>query len=465
MYYQLGQKEKILIIGGNVSGLAAASQARRVSPDVEITVLESGDYISYGTCGLPYYISDVVTDPKKLFAYPESFFKEKRNIDVLKNHEVLGLDPQKRQILASVNKSKDLKVFQYDRLVICSGAKPIDLDIEGLEGENVFHFRNVEDTFGLKKYILSNRPRKAVIIGAGSIGLLMAEALKKNSIDVTVIEKTKNIFNEFETEISTVLLKKLALEDVAVHTDTVVLSAANEGGKVKNIQVNKKGSLLHIETDLVILSAGIVANTSFLKKTSIETGIFDAIKTSPKMQTSYTNIYAAGDCCCLKNIVTGKYDYIPTANNAAKMGRVAGENILGGNMVFPGSVGTKIDVIFDFEIAKTGIGIDKATELGHNAFKITDSYYSHAKALPDSTMITVSLVIDFPTRKILGAQMIGNECIAKRIDIFATALTTEMTIDDIYMVDLSYSPTTSTVWDAVNKICAKAVLAIEKKRF
>ncbi len=465
MYYQLGQKEKILIIGGNVSGLAAASQARRASPDIEITVLESGNYISYGTCGLPYYISDVVTDQSKLFAYPESFFKEKRNIDVLKNHKAVRLDPQKRQLLVKVGSSDALQPFDYDRLVICSGAVPVDLNIEGFEAENVFHFRNVEDTYSLKKYLVYNRPKKAVVVGAGSIGLLMAEALKKNSIEVTLVEKESNIFNEFDTDISTVLHKKLLLENISIHTDAMIISAENEDGRIKSVKISHQGALHDIETDLVLLATGIKASTSFLKGTSVELGIYDAIRTSPKLQTSYSNIYAAGDCCCVKNIVTGKIDYIPTANNAAKMGRIAGENLLGGNRVFPGSVGTKVDLLFGLEVAKTGIGIDKAIELGYNAFKTTGNFYSHAKALPGSTIITISLIIDYPTRKILGAQMIGNECIAKRIDIFATALTAEMTIDDVYMVDLSYSPSTSTVWDAVNKICAKAVLEIEKKKF
>jgi NADPH-dependent 2,4-dienoyl-CoA reductase/sulfur reductase-like enzyme len=234
---------------------------------------------------------------------------------------------------------------------------------------------------------------------------------------------------------------------------------------VKSIRIDRQGSNIDLKTDLVVLAAGIRANTAFLKGTSIELGPYGAIKTSPKLQTTYSNIYAAGDCCCIKNIVTGRIDYIPTANNAAKMGRIAGENILGGNMVFNGSAGTKVDLLFGLEIARTGIGLKKAEELGYNAFKVSGSYPSHAKALPGSTTITVSLVIDYPTRRLLGAQMIGDECIAKRIDIFATALTAEMMVDDVYMVDLSYSPTTSTVWDAVNKVCGKAVLELENKRY
>ncbi|MHB1347757.1 MAG: FAD-dependent oxidoreductase, partial [Candidatus Humimicrobiaceae bacterium] len=211
--------------------------------------------------------------------------------------------------------------------------------------------------------------------------------------------------------------------------------------------------------------AGIKANTGFCANTSIELGKNNAIKTSPKLQTAYSNIYAAGDCICVRNIITGKYDYIPTANNAAKTGRIAGDNITGGNETFPGSVGTRVDKVFGLEIARTGISMTEATDLQFNAFKITESYSSHAKALPGAESITITAIIDFNTQRILGAQMAGKEGVAKRIDVFASAITAQMSIDQVYMLDLSYSPGTSTVWDPVNKICGKARLILLKKRF
>ena len=466
MYFNSSEKEKIIVIGGNVAGLAAASQARRNTANAEITVLESGKYISYGTCGLPYFISGDIDSIDKLFVYTPKFFEEERKIKILLNHKAMMLNPQKREIFVKTLESSDYKILNYDKLVICSGALSFDLGIKVSMLGNVFFFRNVEDALSLKDFIDKNIPKKAVIVGAGSIGLLMAEALVKIGIKVTVLEKSQKIFGGFEDEITAVLQEKLIAEGIDLQLGTSMASSLpDDNGLIKRISTDKEGALNTLETDLVILSAGIRANTDFIKGTSIELGKSSAIKTSPKLQTAYSNIYAAGDCACVKNIVTGKCDFIPTANNAAKTGRIAGDNITGGDVVFPGSAGTTVDQLFGFEIAKTGIGCKEAIDLNYNAVKITGTYSSHAKVIQGAQAITAVLVVDFNTRKILGAQMIGKEGAAKRIDTFAAAITGQMTIDDVYMLDLSYSPGTSTVWDPVNKICGQAILEFSKRRF
>jgi len=466
MYFNSSEKEKIIVIGGNVAGLAAASQARRNSSNAEISVLESGNYISYGTCGLPYFISGIVDTVEKLFVYTPNFFEEERKIKILLSHKVTQLNPQKREIFIQTAESSGQIILNYDKLVICSGAVSFDLGIEVSRLNNVFFFRNVKDALELKNFIKENTPKKAVIVGAGSIGLLMAEALASIGIKVTVLEKAPKIFGGFESEICSILQKNLAAEGIRLILGTSIASALpDDNDLVKRITTSTEEVLNTIETDLIILSAGIRANTDFLKGTSMEFAKNGAIKTSPKLQTAYSNIYAAGDCICVKNIVTGKYDFIPTANNAAKTGRIAGDNITGGDIIFPGSAGTTVDQLFGFEIAKTGIGLEEAINLNYNAVKITGSYSSHAKIIPGAQTITAALIVDFKTRKILGAQMIGKEGAAKRIDTFATAITCQMTIDDVYMLDLSYSPGTSTVWDPVNKICGQALLELSKRRF
>jgi NADPH-dependent 2,4-dienoyl-CoA reductase/sulfur reductase-like enzyme len=466
MYYSSGESEKILIIGGNVSGLAAASQARRNAPKAEIIVLESGDYISYGTCALPYFISGIVKNADELFVYTPQFFEKERNIRILLNHKVLKLNPQKRELLVQTPDSSKPEAFNYDRLVICSGGSPIDLGIKVSKSINAFFFRNVEDALNLKDFINKNSPKKAVVIGGGSVGLLIAESLIKIGIKVSIIEKSKSILNDFEDEISGILQKIVAAEGIELKLSSELVSVAQDDNRfVKTVSINCGVALESFETDLIILCAGIKANTDFCSQTSIELGKNNAIKTSSKLQTAYSNIYASGDCICVKNIITGKYDHIPTANNAAKTGRIAGENISGGNETFPGSVGTKVDKIFGHEIARTGISMTDAMDLQFNAFKITEHYNSHAKALPGVESITVTVIVDFNTQRILGAQMIGKEGVAKRIDVFAAAITSQMTIDQIYMLDLSYSPGTSTVWDPVNKICGKAKLELLKRRF
>lgn len=469
MYFNKNEKQHLLVIGGNVSGLAAASQARRNAPDIDITVLESGEHISYGTCGLPYYISGIVDDINKLFVYSPSFFEEKRNIRILTGHKVTALNPNKKQLSVKIKDGSETGIFNYDKLIICSGAKPVDLKTDGLENScNVFHFRNVSDALALKNYINKNNPLRAVVIGGGSIGLLIAEALIKIGIKPVVMEKSETIFGDFEKEISGILSERAVNQGCSLFVNSFVSSVIkNDNNNITELIIgsNVEPCSENISADIVVLAAGIEANTSFIKGNSIELGHRKAIKTSPRLQTNYSNIFAAGDCCCVKNIVTGKYAYIPTANNAARMGRIAGENATGGDEIFNGSAGTKVDVVFDLEVAKTGISFDEALSLGFNPVRIRDTYPSHAVAIPGAADIKIVLIADYPSGKILGAQMIGHDGVAKRIDIFSASITCGMTVSDVYNLDLSYSPSTSTVWDPVNKICGKALLNFKKRRF
>lgn len=449
----------IVVIGGNAAGLAAASQARRINPNLDITVLESGKYISYGTCGLPYYISGYIKRAEDLLSYPKDFFEEKRKIKILTGHKVVGIGTAKKELLVNIAGTSEHKIINYDRLIISSGGLAAVPNIPGINSSNVFQLRNVEDAQKLKNHINKNNPKKAVIIGGGQIGMLMAEIFTKTGIKTSLIEIKKRIFGEFEYEISTILSKKAGMENIAVLTDTAVSSINDSSISIENEEGKK-----NIDCDLILLATGISANTGFLSDTSIELGKNNAIKVDSKLQTSHINIYACGDCATVKNIVTGKQDYIPTAGNGVKTGRISGENAAGGNMSFAGSVGTVVDKILDLEIARTGISSNEALSMGYEAIKLIDSYSSHSGSVPGAKKIAVIIIVDTRTRRLLGAQMIGREGVGKRIDVFATAITSEMTVDDIYMLDLSYSPAISTVWDPVNKICGKAVLALNERK-
>ena len=458
----------LVVIGGNVSGLAAASQAKRVDPSLDIKVLESGNYISYGACGMPYFISGLIEKIDDLFTYPPSFFEEKRKIKILLNHKVMSINTFKKEILFS---SKVLGALKYDKLIICSGASPIVLNIPGINAKNIFNFRNISDAINLKNFIKAQNPKYATVIGGGSVGLLLAEALNKIGIKITIIETAKKIFKDYEDEISSILVSKIKSSGISILTDTRINSVIENKTTGLAFLINatntKSGisEQIEIETDLILLAAGIEANTDFIENSSIEIGEKKAIKVNSKQQTSYTNIYAAGDCCLVKNLLTNKYDFIPTANNAIKTGRIAGSNAAGGDENFSGSLGTKADKIFGLEIARTGIGLENALDFRFNAFKITDSYQSHIKAIPGSDAITITAITDKKSKRLLGAQMIGKECVGKRIDILAAAISREMTVNEIYMLDLSYAPEISTLLDPVNKICAKASFEIQKMKF
>lgn len=450
--------KNIVVIGGNVAGLAAASQAKRVYPEAKVTVLEAGPYISYGSCGLPYYVTGEIKDFDQIFVYTPQFFEQKRDIRILLEHKVTTLDTAQKQVMVNQKQA-----IGYDRLIICTGASPASIDLPGSNSGNVFSFWNVTDTVNVKTFIQQNQPRKALIVGAGSIGLLMAETFHSLGIGVTIIEMADRILGEYEPEITDIMSQLLDQNHIQVFLSSRLTSFKGKGGAgAVEAAVLQDQQMVNLPMDMALVSVGVKPNTSFLENTSVELGPAKAIKVNSKLQSSHLNIFAAGDCATVKNIVTGKDDYIPTANNAAKTGRIAGANAAGADSSFNGSVNTKIDKIFGIEIAKTGIGLQEALSLGYDAVKVTGIYPSHVKALPGAEPITIALIVDRGGRRVLGAQMAGKKEVSKRIDVFATAITAEMTADEVYMLDLSYAPKVSTVWDPVNKICAKAVLTLDR---
>ncbi len=457
--------KNILVIGGNDAGLAAASQAKRVNPDLNIIVIESGKYISYGTCGLPYYVSGIIKNIEDLFVYSAEFFKKERGIEILTGHKAIELDSSSKSVVVKKNSSPDTINIDYDKLIICSGASPITLNIPGIHSKNIFNFWNVENTLDVKKYIDNNHPKKAVVVGGGSIGLLLAEIFNDLGIEVTVIEIADFLLKEYEPEISNIVLKNANLKNIKVLLGSTVEKFLHDKNFVNLTSVKKGNEKIDIETDLVLMSTGIRANTGFIKNSSIELSANNSIKVNSKLQTSHLNIYAAGDCATVKNRITGKDDYVPTASNAAKMGRIAGSNAAGGNEIFPGSVKTKVDNIFGLEIGKTGLNLKEAKQYGYNTIKVVGNYPSHAKYLPGAENITTIVIADIKSRRVLGAQMVGKDGVGKRIDVFATAISSELTVDEVYKLDLSYAPKVSTVWDPVNKICGKAVLELKNKKF
>jgi NADPH-dependent 2,4-dienoyl-CoA reductase/sulfur reductase-like enzyme len=473
--------KNIYIIGGNAAGLAAANQIKRIDPELNVFVLQSGRFISYGSCSMPYYIAGIIPEINNLFSYPVSYFEEKRNIRILLNHKVLSVNTINKEIITDISAEQNvsntlenssntgkIKKFNYDRLIICSGASPVKLNIPGINAANVFYFHNIKDAISLNEFITKKNPKNVLIAGGGYIGLLIADALDRRGIRPTVIEMKKKIFSNYEDEITDILYKIINKKNINIMTGSRLESINTD--KLKNISYSvnisseKSGPdyRSEVDTDLIVIATGVKPNTDFLSGSNIDLGITDAIKVSSKQQTSQPNIYAAGDCSTVKNIVTGLPDYIPTSLNAIKAGRVAGANAAGMDQIFPGSTGTQTEILFGIEFARTGIDMHEAEMLNKNAVKITGTYKSHVASLPGAEDITFVLIIDKSSRELLGAQMAGRTGVSKRIDIFATALAAGMTVDEIYMLDLSYCPPVATVPDAVNRICGKAIIAIDK---
>jgi len=441
------RKERFVIIGGCAAGMSAASKAKRLNPNLEVTALEKTAHVSYSACGIPYYVSDLVREASELITITPEEFSKKRGIEVLTGHEVVDIIPNKRRVLAIDLASAKEVGFDYDKLMIAVGGRPKRPEIPGIDLKNVFTVQTLQDGIDLKKYVDERRPKRAVIVGGGYIAMEMAEAFRVREIEVTVIEKENQILPHFESEIADKVAAELKGHDVNILTSTQVAALrGNSSREVETLFLNNDETL---QADLVLFCIGLAPNTDLAEKAKVRLGNTRAIAVDWKLQTSVSNIYAAGDCVEIKNLVSGKPDYIPLGPTANKQGRIAGENIGGGFATFKGVVGTSVFKTFCQEVASTGLNSAQAKEFGFDAGFTTITENSKAGYYSGVKPITISVVYDKRSKRLLGAQMVGEEGVSKRIDIFATALTSKLTLNEIAYLDLSYAPPFAPVWDPV----------------
>jgi NADPH-dependent 2,4-dienoyl-CoA reductase/sulfur reductase-like enzyme len=437
--------ERLVVIGGVAAGMSAASRARRLNPKIEIMVFEKSGFVSYGSCGLPYFVSDVIKAPENLVVYDAKFFKEKRNIDVYLHHEVLKIFPAKRSVLVKdLEKDKEFEVG-YDKLVIATGARAVKPNIKGIDLNGIFTIRFLEDGIAIKNFIRENSPKKALIIGAGYIGMEMAEALVSLGIDVTIVEVMPNILGSMDDEINEVVEAELQKNGVKLLKSTSVVEFVGDGFVRKAI-LNNDSSL---DVDLVIVGAGIKPNSEIARDAGIEIGRSGAIAVNQRMETNIPGVFAAGDCAEAFHLVLGRPVYIPLGTTANKQGKVAGENAVGGNAIFKGIVGTAVFKVFELEVARTGISEKQAKEEGIDYVSTVIEHGSRAHYYPGGSKIRVKLIAEKRTGRLLGAEMVGRDGVAKRIDVFATALHARMSIGEIAGLDLSYAPPFAPVWDPI----------------
>ena len=441
-------KGRLVVIGGVAAGMSAASRAKRNEPDMEVLVLEKGSFVSYGSCGLPYFISDLVKDVHGLVVHDAAFFKEKRGIDVLIKHQATKVDTEAKRILArDLERGQDIEL-SYDKLAICTGASPSYPNLPGIDLRNVFVIRTAEDGAFLKNFLKEAAPRKATIIGAGFIGLEMAEAFKTRGLEVTVMKRPGSILKMLDDNMVQLVEDELQAKDVDLVKDAVIYGL--EGDKDGKVRAIALGQGTH-DTDLVLLATGSNPNSDLATQAGLKIADNKTIVVDNRMQTSNPDIFAAGDCVGQRHIVTGKDVYIPRGTTANKQGRTAGENASGGHEVFEGIVGTAVSKIFDLTVARTGLTSAEALAEGYDFVTSTVAHPSHAHTYPNPEPkdITIKLIAERTTGRLLGAQMIGEIGVAKRIDVFATAVCQGMTIGDISSLDLSYSPPFAPVWDPI----------------
>jgi len=437
---------RLVVIGGVAGGMSAAARAKRVNPDLEVIVLERDPHVSYGACGIPYFLAGLVPDSERLIVYTPEYFRRERGIDVRTNTEAVEIRPAERTVLARDRISGATEKIPYDRLVIATGAMPVRPDLPGVHLENIFALRSLNDGLRIHR-ALAEHPRRAVILGAGYIGLEMAEALRMRGLTVTVLEALDHVLGPTEPEISRIVEQELAAHDVRLLLST--RAAGFEGdarGRVREV-ITESGE--RIAADLVLIGIGIRPNVRLAEEAGIALGPTGAIAVDERQQTSLMGVFAAGDCCQTTHLVTGRPTWIPLGPAANKQGRVAGENAAGGRATFAGVVGTAVVKAFDLEVARTGLSLQDALAAGFKAKKVSITASSRAGYYPGAHPITLTLIFDDATQRVLGAQMVGREGVAKRIDVFATALHARMTLEEMGHLDLSYAPPFAPVWDPI----------------
>ena len=418
----------LVVVGGVAAGLSAAARARRIDPRLDILVLEKGPAVSYGACGLPYFVEGRVREARQLIVHTPEYFRKERNIEVRTGARVVSIAHPRREVeLASGDR------VHYDHLVIASGARCDTAGIAGAEQAHVFTLHTIEDAERMRRFIREKRPRRAVVVGAGYIGVEAADALRRNGLRVTVLERSAHALLRDDPHFTAAVRKQLERHGVELRC----------GVKVSAIE---PASVADVACDMVVISAGFKPNVEMAAEAGVEIGRTGAIRADDRMETNLHGVFAAGDCAEVKHLITGRPTWIPLGTTANKTGRVAGANAAGSRERFAGVVGTSIVGIFGMGFATTGLSVEQARAEGFSPVAarieapVRPHYFTSAKT-------TVELVADRASRRLIGGSVIGEEGAAGRIDVIAAALQSRLRVDEFEQLDLAYSPPFSPVWD------------------
>ena len=437
---------KIIIVGGVAGGASAAARLRRLDENAEITIYERSGYISYANCGLPYYIGEVITNKNALtLQTPESFYKRFR-IKARVNHEVIDINTKEKSVTVKILDTGEEFKDSYDKLILSTGAKAFKPEIKGIDLENIFTLRTVEDAYKIHNHIKSLEMKSVVVVGGGFVGLETAENLKALGVDVTIIESSNQLLSVLDYDMASQVHAILRQNGIKLHIGKSITAFEKNDDKIVCIcDDNKK-----ISTDIVMLAIGVIPDTSLAKKASLKTGIKGSIIVNDKMETSISDIYAVGDAIEVEHFITGEKSLISLAGPANKQGRIAADNIANKNSHYDGSQGSAIIKLFDMTVASTGINERQAKMLNLDYEKVILSPASHATYYPNGKVMTMKVIFERTENKILGAQIIGFDGVDKRIDVIATAIRAKMKASELAELELSYAPPFSSAKDPVN---------------
>jgi NADPH-dependent 2,4-dienoyl-CoA reductase/sulfur reductase-like enzyme len=451
--------KKIVVIGGVAAGTSAASKARRVDHNARITILQDEPLVSYGACGMPYVIEGLIDSFEKLIARPADEFRKKYDIDVLVNTLAEKIDPRQQKVHTINLKSREHISLEYDSLVIATGARPFTPPIRGIHLNGVILLRNYSDGEKIKS-LITNGADSVIIVGAGLIGLEMAESFKKSGVNnVTIVELANHVLsNILDNDLAKIVEKHLQDRDVKLRLEeklVEILGEVEAGGNGGGENGNRRGKVTGIKTtkgiiesDLVLLGTGVRPNSEIALDAGIELGYGNAIKVDESMRTNISNIFAAGDCATAKSYVTGKDTYLPLGTTANKQGRIAGENAAGGNAIFRGIAGSVIAKSFDLYFGKTGLSFEEALKEGFEPAEETIRSRTRSGYYPDNKPIWIKIVSDKKSKgRVLGSQIVGGEDVKGRIDLVALALLLNANMADLASYDACYVPPASPVWE------------------
>jgi len=448
-------KDRIVIVGGDAAGMSAASKIRREQPERDILVLERTAFTSYSACGMPYFLGGMFDDYEQLVARSPETFREKYNIDVRTHHEVIAIDPDKQCVTIRIGANKEIQE-PYDQLLIATGARPSCPKVPNADAEGIFGLSTLASGLRVHEFMSTMKPKSAVVVGGGYIGLEMAEALIRQGLGVSLVQRSPEVMGTLDPDMGKLISQALRDIGVTLYLEEQLEAFEEKDGSVTAVVTSRRT----LPTDLVILGMGVKPNSELASNAGISLGAKGAIKVDSRMRTTNENIWAAGDCVATVHRITSQPIYIALGTVANKQGVVAGTNLSGGDARFPGVVGTAVSKICDIEVARTGLQEKELRNLDIHYATATIKGKTRAGYFPGAGPITVKMIAEKLSGRLLGAQIVGVEGAAKRIDIVATALTAGMTVMDLIDLDLSYALPFSPVWDPVQTAARQLVKEI-----
>ncbi|MFQ5737962.1 MAG: FAD-dependent oxidoreductase [Acidobacteriota bacterium] len=433
--------KRVLVVGGNAAGMTAASRAKRLQPELDITILEAGPFISYSICGLPYYIAGMVERHEDLLTFTPEKLESERGIKALTGVRAEEVRPGRRSLLCTEVETNREFELDYDLLILSTGYRPRVPSMEGLELEGVWTVSRLED--GIRIQEAAGFGSRVAIVGGGYVGLMMAHGLGRRGLEVTVFERNRHLFGQVDEDMAEVIEEELRSNGVRLMLDAPVRRLVGRNGVFEGVEMGRET----YPADLALIDVGIVPNTELAERSGIGLGLSGGIQVDGRGQTALPAVYAAGNCAETRHLVSGRPIFSALGTTAAQQGRVVGENVAGRRSFFPGSLETSIEKVFSLGVSRTGLTLRQALDQGFEASCAQVTGRERAGYYPDCGPMRVKLIFERPNGRLLGGQIVAGHSAAKRIDTLVAALTAGMTLRDLSQLNLAYAPPFGTLWD------------------